>query len=78
MKQTAVEFIETEFNKLLLKIAFEKLSALEVDSLRTKIINQAKEMEKNQLIDAVHCNWLVDDDEQVSGLEYLKEEFGKE
>ena len=50
MQQTAVTFIEVEFNKLLLKTAFEKLSALEVDSLRTEIINKAKEMEKQQKV----------------------------
>jgi hypothetical protein len=64
MKQTAVEWLEEQI-RITLKFTPDTFK-------------KAKEMEKNQLIDAVHCNWLVDDNEQVSGLEYLKEEFGKE
>lgn len=65
MKQTAVDWLVYQLN-------------LEPDGWMKDLIEQAKEMEKDQIIDAVQRNWLVDDDDQVSGTEYLKEEFGKE
>lgn len=64
MKQTAVEWL------------IERLA--ENGIIHSCDIHKAKQMEKDQIIDAVQRNWLVDDDDQVSGTEYLKEEFGKE
>jgi hypothetical protein len=66
MKQTAVEWLEELFNRGAYRETIKEA------------FKHAKEMEKDQIIDAVQRNWLVDDDDQVSGTEYLKEEFGKE
>lgn len=62
MKQTAVEFIETELRKLNIPIN----SGIQVSVIR--ILEQAKEMEKEQIIDAYYydpnCDEIKDDGEQ--------------
>jgi len=68
-KQTAVEWLENKLN--LLSLQYE-LPEDEIDEL----LEQAKEMEKEQIIDAYHINpketkW------DNKGIEYYKETYDK-
>lgn len=65
MKQTAVEWLE------------EQLLELFENHLPFELLEKAKEMEKEQIIDAVNENWLVDIDQHESGNDYLKRKYGK-
>ena len=71
MKQTAVEFLVDEFK--------EKLIGNNVPEWVEKIIQQAKEMEKEQIIEAHDEGnnnvWMVDN---VTGEQYYNETFKSE
>ena len=70
MKQTSVEFLEKELNELLVLFSdkWEKVN---------KAIEQAKEMEKEQIIDAFKngdCNGTF---ETINAEQYYNETFNK-
>ena len=66
-KQTAVEWLEQEFVKL--------ESTIGVYSVMYELIEQAKAMEKKQIIDA----WIATDNElqRMAGEQYYNETYGK-
>lgn len=52
MKQTAVEFLAEKYNYITWLINRDEISAGTADEWRTKFLEQAKEMEKEKIIDA--------------------------
>jgi hypothetical protein len=53
MKQTAVEWYEIEINSLIEKYETEKISQREFIITKHNFFYQAKEMEKQQIIDSI-------------------------
>lgn len=69
--KTAVEWLEEELKLNLKKIIIEGDSEL-IESL----FEQAKEMEKQQIIDATCLNEYVNEDDREIGERYYKETYG--
>ena len=67
MKQTAVEWLEKQFVKL--------ESTIGVHGVMYEIIEQAKEMEKEQIIQAYYQNGWNDNDNEHNAEQYYKETF---
>lgn len=44
-KQTAIDWLQSEFNRILVRRALEKLTPQEVDKLQTEAFNRAKQIE---------------------------------
>jgi hypothetical protein len=76
MKQTAVEWFEKNISKY---ISYHYDKAYEEHDEVTKIFEQAKEMEKEQIIDAWRDGWLndyeYDEDVKNSAEQYYNETF---
>ena len=70
MKQTAVEFLVDEFK--------EKLIGNNVPKWVEKIIEQAKAMEKEQIIDAYNDVWLYNNQGKYNPEQYYNETFKSE
>ena len=68
-KQTAVEWLEKEFNKLEATVG--------VYGIMYSLIDQAKEMEKQQIIEAINDFSVNQWGEFLSGEEYYNETYGK-
>jgi hypothetical protein len=67
MKQTAVEWLEKEFVKL--------ESTIGVHGVMYELIEQAKEMEKEQIIQAYYQNGWNDNDNEHNAEQYYNETF---
>ena len=83
MKQTAVEWLFENTNKLLMDLLQGNITTISYGIKATELIYQAKQMEKEQLIDAhiegqrvfdehPHTQWTTDQAEQ-----YYNETYGK-
>lgn len=70
MKQTAVEWLEKEFVKL--------ESTIGVHGVMYEIIEQAKEMEKEQIIDAYAQGFIESEVMDKGAEQYYKETFKKD
>ena len=68
-KQTAVEWLEKEFNKLEATVG--------VYGIMYSLIDQAKEIEKQQIIEAINDFSVNQWGEFLSGEEYYNETYGK-
>ena len=67
MKQTAVEWLEKQFVKL--------ESTIGVHGVMYEIIEQAKEMEKEQIIQAYYQNGWNDNDNEHNAEQYYNETY---
>ena len=70
MKQTAVEWLEKEFVKL--------ESTIGVHGVMYELIEQAKEMEKEQIIQAYYQNGWNDNDNEHNAEQYYNQTFKSE
>ena len=70
MKQTALEFYAEQEVKLTLDFLANKINQVEYGIKRVKLIEQAKEMEKEQIIEA-YCNG----DDNIGAEQYYNETF---
>jgi len=52
-KQTAVEWLEEQDNVLTMKLLEKKLTPREFVVQKSKLVEQAKQMEKEQIVDAI-------------------------
>jgi hypothetical protein len=67
MKQTAVEWLESEF--------LEHYSPFDNHGFLFKVIKQAKEMEKQQIIDAYNTSFILRDKPYSTAEKYYNETF---
>jgi hypothetical protein len=74
MKQTAVEWLAEKYNYITWMRNRDEMSAGTADEWRAKYLEQAKEMEKQQIIDA----WIVEDNElqRLSAEQYYNKKYG--
>ena len=70
MKQTAVEWLEKQFVKL--------ESTIGVHGVMYELIEQAKEMEKEQIIQAYYQNGWNDNDNEHNAEQYYNQTFKSE
>jgi hypothetical protein len=82
-KQTAVEWFIEQLDKLEYEYDVEGISILEFDKRKIEIENQARQMEKEQIIEAhgvktfQGCKQGVDFWTQKGGEQYYKETYGQ-
>jgi hypothetical protein len=74
MKQTAVEWLAEKYNYITWMRNRDEISAGTADEWRAKYLEQAKEMEKQQIIDAVDGFPL--DKRNLDGQDYWKQTYG--
>ena len=77
MKQTAVEWYTEQEIKLTLDFLANKINQLEYGIKRVKLIEQAKEMEKEQIIEAYNTSFLLRDKPYSTAEKYYNETFNK-
>ncbi len=84
MKQTAVEWYSQQHLKLLIKLENKELSIGEYAVQHQEILRKAKEMEKQQIIDACYfaynegCSYMSDGKTEYDSFEqYYNETFKK-
>jgi hypothetical protein len=78
MKQTAVEFLSEKYMYVTWLRNRDEISASWADNLRAQYLQEAKEMEKRQVIndyDAGHDNGTIEQD--ITGEQYYKETYEK-
>jgi hypothetical protein len=79
MKQTAVDWYENEINALFDKYENKEISKIEFLIMKHNLFYPAKEMEKEQMIDAWSNGWLndykSDEDVKNSAEHYYNETF---
>ena len=71
-KQTAVEWYEQEINLLIEKYQSNEISQREFITMKHNLFYQAKEMEKEQIIDAYEQG----DIQLVNGKQYYEQTYG--
>jgi hypothetical protein len=74
MKQTAVEFLSEKYMYVTWLRNRDEISASWADKLRAQYLQEAKEMEREQIIDSYwngYSNW----DNQKKAEEYFKETY---
>jgi hypothetical protein len=71
-KQTAVEWYEQEINLLIKKYQLNEISQREFITMKHNLFYQAKEMEKQQIIDAYEQG----DIQLVNGKQYYEQTYG--
>jgi hypothetical protein len=72
MKQTAVEWLFQETLGITLQLTNKRISHRNWELQMVKLLEQAKEMEKEQIIEA-YCNG----DDNISAQQYYNETFNK-
>jgi hypothetical protein len=72
-KQTAVEWLEEQDNVLTMKLLEKKLTPREFVVQKSKLVEQAKQMEKEQIVDAKNDMLypII-----VGGIQYYNETYG--
>ena len=78
MKQTAVEFYSQEEIKLTLDFLENKITQLEYGINKLRLVEQAKEMEKEQIFDALEVSKIERLTWGISKEQYYKETFKSE
>jgi hypothetical protein len=89
MKQTAVEFYSQEEIKLTLDFLENKITQLEYGIKKLRLVEQAKEMEKEQMIEFAKYTEFIDTDKSdmnkvidfyltLDGEEFVEETFKSE
>jgi hypothetical protein len=75
MKQTAVEWYENEINALFDKYENKEISESEFLIMKHNLFYPAKEMEKEQIMDAYDEGWSDGFDDKDLNAEYYNETF---
>ena len=78
MKQTAVEFYSQEEIKLTLDFLENKITQLEYGIKKLRLVEQAKEMEKEQIFDALEVSKIERLTWGISKEQYYNETFKSE
>ena len=78
MKQTAVEWLEEQQAHLFNQLEINEIEISEYKYYLDLILNQAKEMEKEQIIDAYYQGDADSDNIHVDAEQYYKETFKSE
>jgi hypothetical protein len=75
MKQTAVEWYAEQEIKLTLDFISKKINDFEYGIKKLRLIEQAKEMEKEQIIEAYNTSFLLRDKPYSTAEKYYKETY---
>ena len=76
MKQTAVEWYTEQEIKLTLDFLANKINQLDYGIKRVKLIEQAKDMEKEQIVNAYNdCEWTGDHED---GEDYYNKNYNQQ
>jgi hypothetical protein len=75
-KQTAVEWLAKSYMDLLIKLNNEEVSLKEFEIQYIELLDQAKEMEKQQIINAVNANTNQADFDCIEPILYYNETYG--
>jgi hypothetical protein len=74
-KQTAVEWFVEQLDKLEYEYDVEGISILEFDKIKIEIENQAKKMEKEQILDAWTDGYSCGMYQEGLGIDYYNETY---
>jgi hypothetical protein len=77
-QQTAVEWFEKNYHELLVEASINNMHVVLFDKKRGELFQQAKEMEKDQIVKAAgrSCQYMCYNDDR-SAEEYYNEKYGK-
>lgn len=79
MKQTAVEWYEKEINSLFEKYEAKQISIRDFLIMKHNLFYPAKQMEKEQILDAYHQSKIdTHFEKEIYGKIYYKETYGKD
>jgi hypothetical protein len=77
-KQTAVDWLEEQDNVLTMKLLEKKLTPREFVVQKSKLVEQAKQMEKEQIEDAHEIGYINGGNHKnVNGEQYYNETYGQ-
>ena len=75
MKQTAVEWLEEQMFNLQIELKKEKISFTKYEWIMLELLEQAKKIEKEQIIKAYNISWKLRDKPYATAEQYYKQTF---